>query len=164
MRSHTSHVKACQSSAKIYRKQSKVFSPLQRSLRKIKKSSIVRQDCFREPVSSLLYQASSQILLVVNEHPRFKLYLFILLTGGFLKWKDIPCMVWGPKLGLGKKICRQYFFLLFTIISINLLHLICAIACAHASTHVTGLMLVKIACTTSICDTFCQSCFSETFK
>ena len=38
--------------------------------------------------------------------------------------------------------------------NISPLHLICVIASAHASTHVTGLMRVKIACSTSNCNRF----------
>ena len=37
----------------------------------------------------------------------------------------------------------------------SLLHLMCAIACEHASTHATNLMRVKIAYTTSVYDTYC---------
>ena len=51
-------------------------------------------------------------------------------------------MVWVPKLGLGKKSADNAFSL-FAIILFNLLHLIRAIAHAHASTHTIGLMRVR---------------------
>ena len=51
-------------------------------------------------------------------------------------------MVWAPKLSL-RKTSTGNAFLLFTVILINLLHLIPAIAHAHASAHATDLMRVK---------------------
>ena len=73
---------------------------------------------------------------------RVTLYLFILFTGGFLIRKNIPCMVWAPELGLGKKSTGNAF-LLFVIILIKLLHLIRATEWTLASTNTTDVMHVK---------------------
>ena len=78
----------------------------------------------------------------MNGHLRVTLYLFILFTGGFLRRKKIPCMVWAPELGFGKKSTGNAF-LLFVITFINLLHLIRATERVHASTNATDLMRVK---------------------
>ena len=53
--------------------------------------------------------------------------------------------------------CLSHFFLhCHNFKNISPIHLMCVIASAHASTHVTGLMRVKIACSTSNCNRFCS--------
>ena len=122
---HTSHVEACQTISKdlqkvvfslqCFAKQFEKNHEIKHNQTRLKNSVTcfcIASECQCQVYYSLLYQVSSLVLLVVNGYLRVKRYLFTLFTGGFLRRKEILCMVWAPKLDLEKKIYRQCFLVI----------------------------------------------------
>ena len=127
------------------------MNPLQSTLRKIRKSTIVRQD-WKTLLNVFVWFLCTSVKFITlgikldfscSEWPHEGQVLPVyIIYWGFSQRKRDFVYGMGAKKKLGKKYTGNAF-LLFVIILINFLHLIRAIARAHASTHTTDLTRVK---------------------